>query len=77
MIDMDLGFDAPQSHLSQPLAANFIHHRFGGAIRGLARGGLGGALGGFLAPGTTTRDPNNNVALGTSEAVVPGTGAGP
>jgi len=77
MIDIDLGFDAPQSHLSQPLAANFVHHRFGGAIRGLATGGLGGALGGFLSPGTTKRDPNINVALGTSGAVVPGTGAGP
>ena len=77
MIEIDLGFDAPQSHLSQPLAANFVHHRFGGAIRGLARGGLGGALGGFLSPGETKPTPGIAHPLGTSGAVVPGTGAGP
>ena len=77
MIDIDLGFDAPQSHLSQPLAANFVHHRFGGALRGLAAGGIGGAIGGFFSPRGPKAPPGTATTMGTSGAVVPGTTAGP
>lgn len=75
MIEMDLGFDAPQSHLSQPLAANFIHKRFGGALGGLlGGGGLTGAIGGFIAGGRGT-----GTGTGTGVAVggtIPGGGGG-
>jgi hypothetical protein len=76
MNETELGFDGPQSHLSQPLAASFVHHRFGGAIRGLlGGGGLTGAIGGFIggggrtAPSTIPGPP----VLGPAVPVSPGT----
>ena len=77
MIDIDLGFEAPESHLSQPLAANFVHHRLGGALRGLSRAGIGGAIGGFFSPRGPKGPPGTATTMGTSGAVVPGTTAGP
>ena len=79
MIEMELGFDAPQSHLSQPLAANFIHKRLGGALGGfLGGGGLTGALGGFLGGGgTTTVATNGAIPTTTVGPTWPTTFVGP
>lgn len=76
MIEMDLGFDAPQSHLSQPLAANFIHKRLGGALGGLlGGGGLSGAIGGFIGGGRGTGTiPGTGTGMGTTSIPTPGSG---
>jgi len=64
MIEKDLGFEAEVSHLSQPLAVGFVHQRLWGGLKGFGRGGIQGAIGGFVQPGLA------------SGAVVPG-GPGP
>ena len=75
MIENDLGFDgfdATESHLTQPLALGFVHQRLWRGLKGYGSGGIRSAIEGFTSPGRT-----DVVVPGGRRPGVPGVPGGP